>query len=180
MADTTASEAKMLPWHAYPSPATDPACSKHSVPVKDTDRPAASTMPICLVSFRSSPRRSRSRAAAGSTPPSRRSRPRGPNVALAKAWVATAPTAPRAQGTTAPTARNFDSVATPTSPAGGSAATIEKVMPLSRPAVPCPSSPSRVPYAGVEERIHHVHDQVRHDDEQRSQHRHPHDRRKIV
>ena len=41
--------------------------------------------------------------------------------------VATAPTPARAQGTTDPTAKNRLATATPTSPASGSAATIEKV-----------------------------------------------------
>src|SRR5207244_3611308 len=54
---------------------------------------------------------------------------------------------------------------------------------------PYPSSPpaeapfaldSRVADAGVQERVQHVHDQVRHDDEQRGHHRHAHRRREVV
>ena len=127
MAGTTSSKARMLPWHAYPSPVTEAACSKQSLPVNEAARPDASTMPTCRASCLSSPRNSRSRTVVGSSPSASRSRPRGPNVASAKACVATAPTSPRAHGTTAPTARNFDWVATPTSPASGSAATIENV-----------------------------------------------------
>lgn len=46
---------------------------------------------------------------------------------LASAWVATAPTFARAEGTTEPTARNLEATATPHSPASISHATIENV-----------------------------------------------------
>ena len=118
----------MFPWQAWPLPVNDAACSKHSFPVNEAARPEASTIPACRVSRLSSSDSSRSRVDWGSSPSAKRSSPRGPNVASAKDWVATAPSPPRAHGTTAPTARNFDCVATPTSLASGSAATMENVM----------------------------------------------------
>src|SRR5438093_246660 len=130
MALTTSADARMFPWHAYPSPARPPAQSKHSAPVNDADRPAASTTPTWRCSRWASPSRSRSRTACGSSPSASRSRPRGPKVTSARAWVATAPTSPRAHGTTAPAARNFDWTATPASFASTSTATMENVIAL--------------------------------------------------
>jgi len=127
MSATTASPARMLPWQQNPSPVTPPAQSKHSEPVNEAERPAMSTIPTWRVSRSESPSRRRPSASCGERPCPSRSRPRTPNVTSAKAWVATAPTPPRAQGTTAPAARNLDCTATPASPASGSTAAIENV-----------------------------------------------------
>ena len=58
-------------------------------------------------------------------PPSISSSPRGPYEISALAWVATAPTPGRAQGTIGPTENQCDCTATPSSPVAGSRATIE-------------------------------------------------------
>src|SRR5688572_2807464 len=66
-------------------------------------------------------------ASEGDAPFASRVRAPGPYVVLAEACVATAPTPARAKGTTDPTEKNRLATATPTSPASGSAATIENV-----------------------------------------------------
>jgi hypothetical protein len=90
-------------------------------------RPRASTIPACRRGASGSEAISSSSASRGDFPAASSSSPRGPQVVLAKACVATAPIPAFAQGTTAPTAKNFDCTATPTSPVDGSAPTIEKV-----------------------------------------------------
>src|SRR3990172_13132478 len=98
----------------------------HSAPVWLAVTPEAETTPTWRCAGIRSAAKTASIATCGDCPLARASRMRGPKPANPIAWVATAPTPARAQGTTAPTARDLDCTATPTSPLVGSAATMEQ------------------------------------------------------
>ena len=100
----------------------------HSEPVKDAAPPVASTIPSCRWARPSSAPVREATASLAVAPPLSRARPSAPYSGFAWAWVATAPTPARADGTTAPTAGNLEATATPQSPRSGSQATIENVM----------------------------------------------------
>src|SRR6516164_197569 len=80
-------------------------------------RKAAPSAPAALLS-----------ASVADAPAAMAARQRGPYAGSPRAWVATAPTPGRAQGTTVPTPNVADWTATPSSPVSGSRATIEYVI----------------------------------------------------